>query len=548
MDPDSPKMAQPPRPLPNLRASFAQIDTLLLTNHHAVGVEVPPWTVAVNGANRITVPNRSSATFVSQQSLMSDGLAKLDGKPHLELTEGNITENPSIGTPWRGNPFVQAFEYTPEDVAASPVSTDEPWKRNYSSSYTGLVVDTPSGPKAITFNHSENYSMLILDTIHFRVADVPGKPTAYYRSTFYPTTPVKMSNLYGHSYFEREPSPDGKRLLEFRYPRWDNYSAFVTMSIGDLDEASGKPARLRNVGPVVWPSRGYAVSDERLVRSQKMMARWFHDDPETGGWNYDRYKWVFHRRTDQSLHWRGFPSKDKGVRHPSVIAHAGWLWLFYIDTGATAGEGREFPKVHPRRAQGLKLARAPLADLIDGNIAFDTFKVLDGTTWRPALPEGFTNETIREHMSDFGPTATPLFGAHTDRDDGTELTARFSVAKVKGKDLFLGVEQYSVMPDMATHIGLRVSDDLIHWSDRTELHLPGISGGKLFPFSFKYPVFVNADGTDSFEIDPEEFYILGAEHKEHSYADRWKHPELKYPFPQTRTYPVNRLRVSVTFD
>ena len=201
MDSETLDMPEPPRPLPKLRATFAQIDTLLITNHHAVGVEVPPWTVSVNGANRITVPNRSSATFVSKPSLMDDALATLDGKPHLELTEGTITENPSIGTPWKGNPFVQTFEYTPEDVAASPVSSDESWKRNYSSSYTGLVVDSPSGPKAITFNHSENYSMVVLNTISHRTPDVPGKITAYYRSTFYPTTPVKMANLYGHSYF-----------------------------------------------------------------------------------------------------------------------------------------------------------------------------------------------------------------------------------------------------------------------------------------------------------------------------------------------------------
>ncbi len=549
---NQPLNVAPATSLPKLSATYNRVETILLTNHHAVGVEVPPWITNTPAGLRLTVPNRSSATFIAPQPFLGEVLpSHEDGSPHMELTRGDITESPSIGTPWQGRPFRPAFEYTDDDVAASPVPSDNPWKRNYSSSYTGLIVRAPALPKkAITFNHSENYSMVVLDTISHRTPDVPGTPTAYYRSTFYPNTPTKMANLYGHSYFERQPSLDGKRLLEFRYPRWDNYSAFVTMSLGDLGDEEGNPVPLDNCGPVVWPSRGYTSPHTRTVRSQKMMARWFHADEETGGWNYDRYRWVFHRRRDPDLHWVGNPPKDKGVRHPSVVVHQGWVWLFYIDTGATAGEGEEFPEiVNPVRAQGVKLARAPLKALVDGKIDFDTFKVYcEGRTWQPGLPEGFDKAKIADFMQKPGPAATPLFGGHLNRDDGTELTARFSVAKIRGRDLFLGVEQYSRTPHMDTYIGLRVSEDLIHWSERTELDLPGISGGKLFPFAFKYPVFLDADGTDSFEIDPEEFYILGAEHKEHSYGERWRHPQLKYPFPQTRTYPVNRLKLSITLD
>jgi len=548
---NQPINVRPAGPLPAVTPTFSQVETILVTNHHAVGVEVPPWMVSTSHGLRLTVPNRSSASFIAPQSFVAEGLERLDDHPHMELVKGDITESPSVGTPWKGRPFRQAFEYTDADVEASPVPKDNPWKRNYSSSYTGLTVETPErGEQMITFNHSENYSMVILDTIRHRTPDVPGNVTAFYRSTFYPQTPHKMANLYGHSYFERQPSPDGKRLLEYRYPRWDNYSAFVTMSIGNAGDAAGTPVPLDNCGPVVWPSRGYAVQTDKHVRSQKMMARWFHADTETGGWNYDRYRWVFHRRKDPELHWFGRPPRDKGVRHPSVIVADGWVWLFYIDTGATAGEGEDFPRiVHGNRAQGVKLARAPLAQLTDGEINWDTFKVYcEGRHWQPGLPEGFTKANITDFMSTPGPAATPLFGGHLDRDDGTELTARFSVAKIKGRDLFLGLEQYSRTPHMDTYIGLRVSEDLIHWSDRTELDLPGISGGKLFPFAFKYPVFVNADGTDSFEVDPEEFYILGAEHTEHSYGERWKQPQLKYPFPQTRTSPVNRLRLSITLD
>ena len=536
------------------KLDYAVVDTILCTNRLAVGVEVPPWVVDTPAGVRITVPNRSSASFISQNPLSPDGLAKLDGYPHLDLTDGEITEAPSIGTPWKERPFLPAFEYTDEDVAASPVPSDQPWKRNYSSSYSGVVLDGESvgepmvgrEPKLLTFNHSENYSMLVLDQIDHDTYDVPGKPTSYYRSTFYPNTHPKASNLYGQSYFERRVGRRGERLVEIRYPRWDNYSAFVTMSIGGVVGANGRPPVLRNVGPVVWPSRGYCQSEPRAVKSRSIITRWFHAGDAEGEWNLNRYRWAFKPIDDPDLHWFGHAPRDKGVRHPSAIEHNGWVWLFYVDTGAMRpGERSGFPRVGPARTQGLKLARAPIKSLLDGQISHDTFRTYcRDRHWQPSLPEGFDTDRIGEFMSSPGPVATPLFGAHTDRSDGTEITARFAVAKVRGRELFLGVELYSVMPRLATHMALRWSENLIDWSERIPIELDG-SGGRLFTFEFKYPVFCDADGRRSDEVDLDEFYILGAAHKQHRYGDPWRHPELLYPFPQMRTYPVNRLRCSL---
>jgi hypothetical protein len=169
-----------------------------------------------------------------------------------------------------------------------------------------------------------------------------------------------------------------------------------------------------------------------------------------------------------------------GPRHPSSLYWDHALWVFYLDQSPGS--------------YGIKVAKST------GGGLPHTFNVLkDGAFTEPALPAGFTKENTRAFLGVKGPQALPLFG----NEPGREYN-RFSVARVKNQNLFVGVEESRVGESWG--VSLRVSSDLVHWSERYDL---GSLSGDWGSARFHYPAFVNSAFTDNYEVELSDFILLG---------------------------------------
>lgn len=93
-------------------------------------------------------------------------------------------------------------------------------------------------------------------------------------------------------------------------------------------------------------------------------------------------------------------------------------------------------------------------------------------------------------LSAKGAKSTALFG---------ESTIRFSVAKVSGTPYFLGVEEFINRTDNSLKYALRVSYDLVNWSDR--YIIPGTRASDWNHGLLHFPIFFNKNGWTNTEID-----------------------------------------------
>lgn len=174
---------------------------------------------------------------------------------------------------------------------------------------------------------------------------------------------------------------------------------------------------------------------------------------------------------------------SKGLRHPSSIIHGDYLYIYVIDESHD-GKG------------GVKLIRAHLNELLTPA----KYESWSKSGWLPALPEGFTKERASDYFKKHGPRNSPVFAPGRN-------TIRFSVAKMKGTDEFIGVEEYIMgSGDHTIKAAFRFSKDLIHWSAR----MPFYAADDWSSSTLRYPIFLDREGTSNTEIDLEEFYVLGA--------------------------------------
>lgn len=174
-----------------------------------------------------------------------------------------------------------------------------------------------------------------------------------------------------------------------------------------------------------------------------------------------------------------------GLRHPSSIVHNNYIYI-YVKDESKDGTG------------GIKLIRCAVADILNP-ARYQTWSETQG--WISSLPKGFTKERCADYFAVRGPQNSPVFPA--DRN-----TIRFSVARVKNSDMFIGVEQYNDDLDKGRcRLAFRTSSDLIHWSDRINFYSnKTLNWGD---FQYKYPIFLNADGTSNNDIDINSFFIIG---------------------------------------
>ena len=241
------------------------------------------------------------------------------------------------------------------------------------------------------------------------------------------------------------------------------YYAFVGGSWMDRAKlARPLDETLTDYGPLVWPSAGYVTPDGKLKLSN-------------------------------------------GPRHPTALTKDGYVYVFYVDHRYSNGrDGLDKSDVGDRRS-GVKVMRAKVHP--PAAPAFSVY--FNGAFDEPALPAGYSNDRTLDLVSAAGPRATPIFGPE---GGGSKETLEFAAAHVRGTDLYLGVEQYedyqnegrSQCPGKSI-LALRLSRDLVHWSRRRDIY------GCLSRQDFKmwYPRLVDEADSNSTEIDPANFNILG---------------------------------------
>lgn len=167
---------------------------------------------------------------------------------------------------------------------------------------------------------------------------------------------------------------------------------------------------------------------------------------------------------------------NSGLRHPSMFVAEGKITLYYLD------------------ADKIRSAQAPLEAL---GRPGSFLGCRDGAYTVPMLPDGFTKDS----RAFFGQGVGSM-----DVMTDSSCSIRFSVAKIKDSDYYLGIEEYS---DCWPQCGLRfrLSNDMVHWSDPCEI--PDMSYANYNDGSLHYPAFLNQQMESTGEIALDDFYIVG---------------------------------------
>lgn len=224
---------------------------------------------------------------------------------------------------------------------------------------------------------------------------------------------------------------------------WKNYFSFVSLAwVENREKNQWGQEHYEDEGPVVWPSAGYTNRE-------------------------------------------GTEKLSQGVRHPSSIVHEGFIYIYYKEENLPSAWG-------PGREPGIKLARVRVEESRNAR----AYEVYHDGSWHRSLPDGLNKGNVADYKGTPGPLSTVVTGDFN--------THRFSVAKVRGTDYFLGLEEYADGNDVV--IALRKSFDLINWGPRY-----GIWRDHEFWESGRvhYPIFLDKYGWSNTEIDPDQFFILG---------------------------------------
>jgi hypothetical protein len=259
-----------------------------------------------------------------------------------------------------------------------------------------------------------------------------------------------------HNTINKDPS----NVCPFKGDFWPRYNSFVCAAWTPNNASTnwGQQYFSNDMGPIVWPSTGYLQEDGMKATT--------------------------------------------GVNHPSSIQYNGYVYVFYHDAGPYAGlnghseEGRQ---------EGIKVARAPVGQALISSAYQAYYRNAAGNEyWNPSLPAGFTKEKMHAYLQAKGPMTTDLMG---DEERNQFGSLRFSVAKVRDRDYFIGVESYIDYNDGHKYkTALRFSMDLLHWTDRRMI--VDVASG-FSTSTMNYPILLSADGWSNNLVDENDFYILG---------------------------------------
>lgn len=287
--------------------------------------------------------------------------------------------------------------------------------------------------------------------------NVNSSSATHYQNTIQQNVPI---NLADHqSYSGGSPFRDG----------WNAYNAMISAAWTHNNAQTnwGQQFFQHELGPIAWPSTGYITRNGVKCTS--------------------------------------------GLKHPSSIIAGGYVYIFYADGGPF---GNNIPQEEGRQ-EGIKVVRAPLANALSAD-AYEVYyrDSVGNENWLPSLPAGFTKESMLQYVAVQGPRSTDIIN---DRQHSAQ-EIRFSVAKVRQGDYFMGVEEYIDVADgKKFKVALRFSQDLVNWTDRQLVVYEAPNWEKT---QLNYPVFLDKEGWTNTEIDIDDFYILGTGTTPQMYVNR----------------------------
>jgi hypothetical protein len=285
-------------------------------------------------------------------------------------------------------------------------------------------------------------------------------PDDRYQSTINPNVPIDCN--YHDTYSGGNPYQDGYLA----------YHALVTAAWvpNNAQTNWGQQYFNNSLGPIVWPANGYVQSN-----------------------------WV---------------SASQGVGGPSSITVGDYIYIFCGDIGPRGGV-----PVQEGRGRGIRVLRVHKNDALAASNYKIYYKDPAGNvSWDPSLPAGLTKENMLNYVQTLGPKGTDVLNDVTGRNP----CMRFSVAKVKNTNYFIGVEEYIDENDLCSHVhlrydgsygpvskfkvALRFSNDLLNWSNRILI----INSPNCWDYhNMRYPILLSADGWSNTEVDLNDFYVLG---------------------------------------
>lgn len=226
---------------------------------------------------------------------------------------------------------------------------------------------------------------------------------------------------------------------------WEGFYSFVSAAYLPHFDQVGFRGSWVDVGPIDWPSVGY------VVNGASTHAFYYHNTSYAD----DQY----------------------------LYAYTGALG--YTDAGIPAG--------------CTTMSRAPLSQA--GNPAAWR-KYYNGSFSELSVPVGFDKDNIPAFAGIGGGRESCIFSD----DVAAGITDQYlNVARVNGTPYYLAVQERTEA-DTIESVGLRLSSDLIHWSDFVPLERATGSWGTS---RFTYPTLYNKDATSTDVIDADEFYLMG---------------------------------------
>lgn len=240
---------------------------------------------------------------------------------------------------------------------------------------------------------------------------------------------------------------------------WDAYNGFVSASwIPNNSQTNWGQGYFQNeIGPIAWPNNGYTTANGIKCTA--------------------------------------------GFRHPSSILYNDQLYIYVVQGGSYNGN---IPETEGRKG-GVKLIRVHKDQALDAaNYTIYYKDINNNVTWNPSLPTGLTKDNMLTYVSTAGPKSTDVLNDN----NATVDVVRFSVAKVRNRNYFMGVEEYHEWGSSIYKIAIRFSDDLLNWSTRQIVY----QSSSWETSSLNYPIFLDNTGWSNTDVDEDDFYILGTEH------------------------------------
>lgn len=229
------------------------------------------------------------------------------------------------------------------------------------------------------------------------------------------------------------------------------YNGFVSSAHAPYvaTKGAGDPAFIDD-GPIIWPSGAYLLPDGSKATS--------------------------------------------GVTVPRSIVKDGYVYIFYQDGGTF------FDGTTVGRQPGTRVARAPIpatGPITGFVVAFNG--VFDTET---SLPPGFTKATASSFYQTKGGRGDIILPR-------SQFTTLFSAAHLTGTSQYLGIQEHcDPIPTLYCAVQLWLSEDLVHWAGPVIVN--ETKTADYASFLFHYPIGLNSTGDNTTEIDPANFWVMGA--------------------------------------